>query len=203
MLGVLPRLRDRGIGLRLKLQQRRLVLRQGLDLVRWTFDPLQSRNAFFNLEKLAVIARDYLVDVYPSSASRFNAGLETDRFHTEWWIRSRRARDRAAGRVAPRTLADAEPYAPALETRRDADGWLHPVRARLRLRERRVGAEIPDDLDALKAADLALARRWRRQTRAVFQAYFARGYVLHGYATGPEGRRRRGIYLLERGFRFA
>src|SRR5688572_9449358 len=99
MTGVLPPYQNSGVGYRLKLAQRQLVLAQGLDLVRWTFDPLQSRNARFNIEKLGVVIDEYLVNVYGASGSRFNAGLETDRFVPKWWIKSKRVRDHLAGRA--------------------------------------------------------------------------------------------------------
>src|SRR5262245_12143407 len=99
MLGVRPGIQDRGLGYKMKLLQRKFVLEQGLDLVRWTFDPLQSRNAHLNVTKLGVVIREYLVNVYGESGSRFNRGLETDRFVTEWHIRSRRVVDRLKGRT--------------------------------------------------------------------------------------------------------
>ena len=90
MTGVVPEFRDRGLGLQLKLWQRRWALEQGYDLVCWTFDPLQSRNAHFNLRKLGVVCREYLVNFYGENRSRFNRGLETDRLVAEWWIASPR-----------------------------------------------------------------------------------------------------------------
>lgn len=179
MLGVLPEYQDSGLGRRMKFKQRDYVLEQGLDLIRWTFDPLQSRNAHLNIGKLGCIVREYVVNMYPGSDSQFNRGLETDRFVTEWWIRERPRK--------PSTLAEAAQYAPALEGRR--------------LRDRRVSVEIPPDIDAIKREDLAAARAWRARTRRIFLACFRHGYVIHGFATGMEGSRRRSLYLLEKGFK--
>src|SRR5215831_18032986 len=72
MLGVRPGVQDRGIGVRMKREQRRHVLAQGLDLVKWTFDPLQSRNAFLNVVRLGAVVREYHVNLYGESGSRFN-----------------------------------------------------------------------------------------------------------------------------------
>ncbi len=198
MLGTLPGRRDSGIGHRMKLRQREYVLEQGLDLVVWTFDPLQSRNAYFNLEKLGAVAREYLVNFYPGSGSRFNRGLEADRLTVEWWIASRRVKERVAGK---RPEHDPEAYAPALETRANAGGWREPVRIRRSLRGPHVRLEIPDDIDALKADDLRLARLWRRRTREVFRSLFGRGYAALGFVSRPEGKGRRSFYLLEKGVR--
>jgi predicted GNAT superfamily acetyltransferase len=201
MLGVLPPYQDRGVGRLLKLAQRKFVLEQGLDLVRWTFDPLQSRNAHLNIEKLGCIVREYLVNVYGESGSQFNVGLETDRFVPEWWIKSRRARDRIEERRPSPSLNDAAAYAPAIDCFRTSDGWLEARKARTRLRERRVSIEVPDRIDDLKKHDLASAQLWRAQTRAAFLAFFKRGYVVNGLATGLENGRRRCLYLLEKGYR--
>lgn len=204
MLGVLPEFQDKGLGYDMKLFQRELVLRQGLDLIRWTFDPLQSRNAFFNLEKLGAVIREYVVNIYGDiSSSKFNAGLETDRFVPEWPIRSRRVKARLEGKIAPtpiESVFEGEPYAPGLEARIGAEGRLEPHAVRASLKSRRVYAEVPADIDAIKGVDLDLARRWRFELRKFFLAAFDRGYVATGFSTGDVARRRRSAYLLERGF---
>jgi predicted GNAT superfamily acetyltransferase len=198
LLGVLPGRQDSGLGHALKLKQRDYVLDQGLDLVVWTFDPLQSRNAYLNIEKLGCIIHDYQVNFLPESGSRFNIGLDSDRFTTEWWIASRRVKDAIAGRRGPHDL---ESYRPAFETRINEDGWREPAGLRKTFREKRISVEIPDDIDALKKDDLELARRWRKTTRETFIALFKKAYVVHGFATVPEVRHRRSFYLLEKGYR--
>jgi predicted GNAT superfamily acetyltransferase len=197
MLGVVPGSQDSGIGFTMKLKQRDYVLEQGLDLVVWTFDPLQSRNAYLNIEKLGCVIHEYSVNLYPESGSQFNAGLESDRFTPEWWIASQRVKDRIAGK---KPKHDLEEYEPALETRAHDAGWRDPVAVKEALKER-VSIEIPDDIDALKKDNLALAQAWRSRTREAFQAYFERGYVVMGFASKPEPDRRRSFYLLEKGFK--
>jgi predicted GNAT superfamily acetyltransferase len=196
MLGVLPGHQDSGIGFRMKLKQRDYVLDQGLDLVVWTFDPLQSRNAYLNIEKLGCVIREYSVNLYPESGSRFNAGMESDRFTPEWWIASRRVRDRLAGR---RPAYDLESYAPALEARTGRSGLREPLSVRTTLRPSKVCIEIPADIDALKGKSLRLAQEWRSATRKAFEAYFRRGYVIMGFDSIVKPPRL-SYYLLERGF---
>jgi predicted GNAT superfamily acetyltransferase len=198
MLGVLPGKQDAGIGHQLKLKQREYVLDQGLDLVVWTFDPLQSRNAYLNIEKLGCVIREYTENLYPTSGSRFNQGLESDRFTPEWWIRSRRVKDRLAGKRPTYRLED---YPAALETERNAKGWRAPLRVRPNLRGKRVSVEIPDDIDALKKDDLKLAQQWRSRTREALTAFLGRGYMIHGFLGLPELDRRRSFYLLEKGYK--
>ncbi|MBV8881240.1 MAG: hypothetical protein JO332_14840 [Planctomycetaceae bacterium] len=198
MLGVLPGRQDSGLGYAMKLKQREYVLRQGLDRVVWTFDPLQSRNAYLNIEKLGCVIREYLVNLYPASGSRFNEGLESDRFTAEWWIASRRVKDSIAGRKRAYRLED---YAPAIETRVGEAGWREPASARFPARARKASIEIPDDIDALKKDDLPLAQRWREATREAFVSAFRKGFVAHGFLGIPEVGRRRSFYLLEKGYR--
>jgi predicted GNAT superfamily acetyltransferase len=86
MLGVLPEYRNYGIGRMLKLKQREEALAQGVHLIEWTFDPLELKNAYFNIESLGCIARRYVRNQYGISSSRLQAGLPTDRCTAEWWI---------------------------------------------------------------------------------------------------------------------
>ena len=91
MLGVLPRFRNTGLGRRMKLEQRAYALASGLDLIEWTFDPLEIKNAYFNIERLGAIARRYVRNQYGTTSSHLHGGLPTDRLVAEWWIRSARA----------------------------------------------------------------------------------------------------------------
>lgn len=198
MLGVRPEFQDSGIGSVLKLKQRDYVLDQGIKLVQWAFDPLQSRNAYFNVEKLGCVIGEYHVNLYPGSNSSFNKGLIPDRFCAEWWIASRRVRDRLAGR---KEAYDLEAYPPLLATRENDEGWRTPDGKPLRLSGKRLSVEIPSDINALKQDDLRLAQRWRAKTRDAFLLAFSKGYVVRGFASPVEGSRRRSHYLLEKGYK--
>jgi len=90
MLGVLPQYHNAGIGRRLKLRQREEALGRGIDLIEWTFDPLELKNAFLNIEKLGAIVRRYSVNQYGVTASPLHGGLPTDRCIAEWWLDSPR-----------------------------------------------------------------------------------------------------------------
>jgi predicted GNAT superfamily acetyltransferase len=92
MLGVLPDYRDLGLGRLLKLQQREEALAQGVHLIEWTFDPLELKNAYFNIERLGCIVRRYVRNQYGTSSSRLHGGLPTDRCTAEWWIATEWAR---------------------------------------------------------------------------------------------------------------
>lgn len=102
MLGVRSEYRNQGVGRRLKLMQRDDALARGINLVEWTFDPLEVKNAFFNLERLGAVVRRYIPNRYGRSASPLHAGLPTDRLVVEWRLQSPRVAAVLEGRPAAR-----------------------------------------------------------------------------------------------------
>jgi predicted GNAT superfamily acetyltransferase len=97
MLGVLPAYRNSGVGRKLKLAQRDDAQRRGIELIEWTFDPLEIKNAFFNMERLGAIVRRYVPNQYGTTSSPLHGGLPTDRCIAEWWIASPRVTAITAG----------------------------------------------------------------------------------------------------------
>jgi predicted GNAT superfamily acetyltransferase len=91
MLGVKKEYRDAGIGRLLKLEQRREALSRKIELMEWTFDPLEIKNAYFNIERLGAIVRRYVLNQYGTTSSKLHAGLPTDRCVPEWWMATPRA----------------------------------------------------------------------------------------------------------------
>ena len=90
MAAVAPQLQNLGIGRALKLKQREEALARGLALVEWTFDPLEARNAHFNIMRLGAVVRRCVPDFYGTTSSPLHAGLPTDRLIAEWWLNSQR-----------------------------------------------------------------------------------------------------------------
>ncbi|HXW61909.1 MAG TPA: GNAT family N-acetyltransferase [Candidatus Acidoferrales bacterium] len=101
MTAVLPAYRDRGIGRRLKLFQRQDALQRGIEVIEWTFDPLDFKNAHFNFQRLGAVARRYIPDCYGVTASPLHAGLPTDRLVAEWWLDSERVKSILADHAVP------------------------------------------------------------------------------------------------------
>ncbi len=97
---VLPEYRDRGIGRSLKLFQRQDALDRGIALIEWTFDPLELKNAHFNLVRLGAIVRRFIPNCYGITASALHSGMPTDRLVAEWWLASERVRSAVEGRAA-------------------------------------------------------------------------------------------------------
>ena len=90
MLAVRKDHRNGGLGRRLKLLQREDALSRGIELIEWTFDPLEIKNAYLNIEKLGAIARRYNINQYGITSSPLQGGLPSDRLIAEWWLRSQR-----------------------------------------------------------------------------------------------------------------
>jgi chorismate synthase len=172
MLGVVDEFRAAGVGVELKRLQRDRTRKMGLDLVEWTYDPMQAMNAHLNFAKLGVVVDEYEVNVYGVSHSPLHGGNPTDRFVCEWKINDPRVEQRIAG-GAP--LASVLTVEPALRTKA-AGAWLAPDAADLSIEAKRVSVEIPTGFTDMLAQAPDLALEWRMATREAFTSYFRRGY---------------------------
>lgn len=135
--GVSPRHAGRSVGHALKLHQRAWALMHGIDVIEWTFDPLVSRNAYFNIVKLGALPVEYLANFYGEMADGINGDDETDRLLVRWRLRSEEVAAAAAG---------------------------HPVHADPAARGN-VSIAVPPDIEGIRRDDTALAARWRRTLR--------------------------------------
>jgi predicted GNAT superfamily acetyltransferase len=90
MLAVRKDYRNSGLGRRLKLLQREDAIARGIELIEWTFDPLEIKNAYLNIEKLGAISRRYNINQYGITSSPLQGGLPSDRLIAEWWLKSKR-----------------------------------------------------------------------------------------------------------------
>lgn len=196
MLGVTRDVRNSGLGLRLKLAQRDRALEMGIDLVEWTYDPLQALNAHLNFAKLGVVVEEYEENIYGVSSSPLHSGSPTDRFVAQWHLSephvARRIEARGVGLVRDASVASAPLVNPSIQSGR----WLAPGPADLTIDARRLLVEIPVGVAELQLEDPALALEWRLATRAIFQRYFGRGYrAVDFFLSKASGR---GHYLLTR-----
>ena len=114
MLAVHPEYQNEGLGRRIKFFQRDDALARGIQLIEWTFDPLEIKNAKLNIEKLGAISRRYTVNQYGITSSPLQGGLPTDRLIAEWWLRSKRVETLlATGAHPPVTTAEVTIRVPA------------------------------------------------------------------------------------------
>ena len=121
MTGVLAQYRDRGIGRLLKLFQRDEALSRDIRLVEWTFDPLEMRNAHFNLNRLGAIARRYMPNLYGITSSPLHRGLATDRLVAEWYLDSPRVLAALSGKLANPDFSDSIEIPSTLEPWKSSD----------------------------------------------------------------------------------
>ena len=113
MLGVRKEYRNAGVGRILKLLQRDDAIGRGVSLIEWTFDPLEIKNAYFNMERLGAIVRRYVQNQYGTTTSHLHGGLPTDRCTAEWWLESSRVKALLDGQPIARTPIEARISVPA------------------------------------------------------------------------------------------
>lgn len=196
MLGVTPAATSKGLGTRLKLAQRDATLAMGLDLIEWTYDPLQATNAHLNFAKLGVVVEEYEENIYGESSSLLHRGSPTDRFVAEWHLKEPHVERRTGTKAGPLVRDASVASAPLINPSREAGRWLAPGEARLDAEDRRLLVEIPTGFTEMQAEVPDLALEWRMTTRKIFQACFARGYRVVDFFLAREARR--GQYLLAR-----
>ncbi len=199
MLAVVPAARGQGVGGRLKLAQRDRALAQGVELIEWTFDPLQAANAHLNFALLGCVATTYLVDVYGDMAGRLHRGTATDRLIAEWRIREPHVERRLAGRGSrpSMTARSAEVLAAPKVIRTEVAGdWVAAVAVDRTAHDRRIVVPVPPRFTEMQESALEHARAWREATRDVFTTYFGRGYQAVDFQLDEA--RGGGEYLLSR-----
>ena len=190
MLAVREEHRGSGLAKALKEAQRDHCLDQGIEVIGWTMDPLEARNAAFNFAKLGAFTREYHRHFYGPMPDKLNAGLPSDRIYVEWPIGHDRTYKRLKGEDRPPSLEDAEGEGIAYTLRADGDrpGTVSPARE-----ETHLLLEIPADFQRLKARDPELALAWRIAVREAIEPAFARGYAAVEFLRAADGR---GAYLL-------
>jgi predicted GNAT superfamily acetyltransferase len=198
MLAVLDAYRHLDLGSKLKQAQRDRALAMGIHEMTWTFDPLQSRNAHFNIAKLGVVSDTYKVNFYGPETSSMLHQNGTDRLWVRWMLNSRRVRDRLAAKYTRAETLDAMRLLAPL-VRFDPSG--KPGRADLAesLSRQRLSIEIPGDILEVERADMAVAREWREATRWAFDAALSAGFVVSDFCRSIRGQQGPGAYLLQRG----
>jgi predicted GNAT superfamily acetyltransferase len=176
MLGVVDEFRNDGIGYRLKLMQRERTIAMGVELVEWTYDPMQALNAHLNFAKLGVVVEEYEENVYGASNSPLHRGNPTDRFVAEWHVGAPHVERRLNRTGIVVIRADEVGDAPSLNRAAPAGEWLECANVDLEIDARRARVEIPLGFTDMlsRAPDLALD--WRMATRTIFTTYFGRGY---------------------------
>jgi len=196
MLAVKPAFRNFNLGHRLKLAQRERVLAQGINVMTWTFDPLQSLNAHFNFNKLGVVSDQYFINFYGDDAASFLLRNGTDRLWVTWLLTSRRVHERLAQANVELEFERAVPL-----VQLGADDSPHRHGLAVALSHEQALIEIPADINDLERRSSELAFAWREATRWAFTEAIAAGYLVEEFSRQSRGDQRLGIYALSRGKR--
>src|SRR5262249_2702474 len=183
--------RNLKIGLRLKLRQGQILRERGVQEIYWTFDPLESKNAYFNFRKLGITVEQYLPNLYGKTQSPLHRGLETDRFLAIWRIQAAPASPPAKVKAA--ALVDETNLINRCSVSKDS--LLMPGRPNLRLLDEKRGGleqvylEIPNNISQISRKNLRLARQWQLCIRRASLHYLSRGYTIQGFVQAMvEGR---------------
>ena len=196
MLAVKKPYRNLKIGLRLKLRQRQILRKRGVQEIYWTFDPLESKNAYFNFQKLGIVVEEYLPNLYGVTHSPLHRGLETDRFLAIWRIQNPQSSSTAASkRAVPLERSNL-----INECALSRENHLIPGHPNLRLlgkkvlRSERLYLEIPNNISEISKKDLVLARQWQLCTRLACRHYLRKGYMIRRFVSALVGGRRGTFY---------
>jgi predicted GNAT superfamily acetyltransferase len=177
LLAVLPAIRHRGVGTRLKLVQRERALATPAEVIEWTFDPLQAGNAHLNLSVLGCVATEYRIDVYGPLRGALHRGTPTDRLVAEWRIREPHVERRLAARAGAAVVARDHSVlqAPLTIALRRSEEWL--LAGEVTTPDApRVLIPVPPRFTEMQAQATVAALAWRMATRQAFQTYLRRGY---------------------------
>jgi predicted GNAT superfamily acetyltransferase len=194
MLAVRPAYRNGDVGYKLKLAQRERVLAQGITRITWTFDPLQSSNAYFNFRKLGVGSDTYKINFYGPETSSVLHRLGTDRLWVTWLLDSDRVQQRLEEKsVCHEIDSQATPLVAV-----DAEGWPRELALKTALAGAYAFIEIPSDINSMQQQNAKQAVRWREVTRHGFTEAFAAGFHVSDFFRQSRSGQSVGVYLLSR-----
>ncbi len=184
MLAVLPEYRNYKLGEKLKRAQKEFVRQQGISMMSWTFDPLQSLNAYFNFNKLGVVSDTYFIDFYGDDAPSFLHQNSTDRLWAIWNLKDERTDSKIDFEKVKRLVQLGKNE--TLEV------------FNLVGDESQVAIEIPSNINKLQEENIELAVEWRKATRSAFIEAFGKGYLATGFYRMNRDGQDYGVYLLTR-----
>lgn len=178
MLGILPAYRTSGLGVKMKLKQAEIARDRGYQMITWTFDPLESRNAYLNLHKLGATGAIYKENYYGAMRDGLNQGLPSDRIHIKWDL-SKNKKESNIPFDKAKLLLDITPEGYPLMT--DA------FHSRMKQTADYLFMAIPVNFQEIKQMDFQLAKKWRMETQKVFRDLFDNGYQASDLILGHTG----------------
>jgi len=195
MLAVKSSYRNFNLGYKLKSAQRDRVLAQDITRITWTFDPLQSLNAYFNFRKLGVVADNYKINFYGERTSSFLHQIGTDRLWVTWLLKSKRLSGRLEAGTSEKYFLPELDRIPSL-VQVGVNDLPQMNESSGIIGEEHLLIEIPDDINALQLERPDLALRWREATRWAFTEAIANEYLVEDFFRSTRGDQTFGVYLL-------
>lgn len=183
MLAVREPARDHGLGRMLKEHQRRVLGELGIRRIFWSFDPLQAKNAYLNLNKLGAVVVDYVPDMYGTTSSPLHLGMATDRLVVSL---ETAARGHSVDTVVPQGTPVLTAFPRLTDITMSLAADRTPPMALV---------EMPGDVMRLMAESRSTVNVWRLSLRDSFQWAMTRGYSVAGVHRTPDGR---SFYVMRR-----
>lgn len=200
MLAVRVAYRNFDVGFKLKLAQRKEVLKRKIVLITSSFDPMQPLNAYFTLGKLGARADVYREDFYGETTSLADRGLPTDRMMVNWNLDSAAVIRRLETGPAHRDIRKELKQRPVINQLIEvAPGMMNSSPVKLNCTAHQFLFEVPYNLPEIKNRDLGIALEWQGKMRQVFRNYFRKDYVATDFWVAEQDGHLRAFYLLEKG----
>ncbi|MBY9001680.1 MAG: GNAT family N-acetyltransferase [Candidatus Heimdallarchaeota archaeon] len=187
---------DKGIGMQLKIEQKKWAQNRDYKIINWTFDPLQSKNCYINIHKLGAICNNYKLRYWGEMHDELNEGIDTDRFYCTWHINSEHVHTRLTRNFTDYSNIINREQNHAIITN-IVDGRLTINKTKLNVSEPTVFVEIPDNFSELLIKNQTLAKKWRAESRKVFTHYFNQGYVAGDFVLDKKTSPRKCYHVLE------
>lgn len=179
MLGILPEYQVKGLGEKMKRKQAELAKQYGYAFITWTYDPLESKNAYLNIHKLGAVGATYSPDHYGDLQDELNTGLPTDRITIEWYIQQEQSNKRNQATLdQERILLDVNEQRQPTVIKSLSNEVLE--------KERNWFVAIPQDFQTIKKENMELAKNWRYRTREMMQTLFSLGFQAKDVIRHPE-----------------
>jgi len=165
-MGVRKEWRSKGIGEAMKKTQAETAKEAGYSLIAWTFDPLETPNAYLNLSKLGAVTSTYYRDYYGAMNDNLNKGMPSDRLQVEWWL------DQPKNQVLPDQPGDS-----LIDWCLNEKGLPKPLKIFEEIKGEKLSVSVPANYRIMIKEDFGLALKWRKTIREVFEKYFSEGWA--------------------------
>ena len=194
---VIKEFQNKGIGFQLKKEQRKWALKNGFNIIKWVFDPLQTKNCYLNIHKLGAICNTYKINYWLELQDNLNKGIDTDRLFCKWELDSEHVENRLEENYCSYGDVIFNPDCQVLETQLEED-FVKMETKKWNLNQAIISLEVPSNFIEMKTRNKPLAIDWRMLTREAFLNYFNKGYTLVDFLIDKEQHPIRCYHILKK-----